>query len=122
MKSVAVFIAVTTVALAAPAMAQDRDALETSMVTHAQAASAAATSAVNSINAGDTAGGCAAMRTAVDEISQAEALVAQDRPLIANDESLSDAERTAQQGQLSDLVTSFASSHSRLDVLIRDRC
>ncbi len=122
MKRIFISILALSFAVTAPAMAENRDALEGDMVTHAKAASAATTSAVTAINAGDTATGCTAMRTAVGEITVAEALVSVDGPLIDADTRLDSDARTAQQGQLTDLATSFANSHSRLDALIAKYC
>ena len=122
MRNIAVFIAITTVILATPALAQDRDSVETGLVTHAQAAQAATTAALTATNAGNTSESCSAMRTAVVEITQAEQLAAQDKPLLENDPTLNDDERTVQRGQLAELTTNLSNSHSRLNNLISERC
>ena len=122
MRNIAVFIAITTIILATPALAQDRDSVETDLVTHAQAAQAATTAALAATNAGNTSESCSAMRTAVVEITQAEQLAVQDKPLLENDPTLSDDERTVQRGQLAELTTNLSNSHSRLNNLISERC
>ena len=121
-KHAAVFIAIASFACTGSAMAQDRDSVETDLVTHAQAAQAATTAALAAVNAGNTGDSCSAMRTAVVEITQAEQLAAQDKPLIDGDTRIDDEQRVAQQGQLTELTTNLATSHSRLDALISERC
>ena len=120
--TIALAAVVTVTCGSAPAMAQDRDSVETDLVTHAQAAQAATTAALAATNAGNTSESCSAMRTAVVEITQAEQLAAQDKPLLENDARLSDDERTAQRGQLAELTTNLSNSHSRLNNLISERC